>query len=143
MAKDGVGKLLRVRKKETLEFWRSYFDSAHYRRNLQARIERGKAPHMELYLAQRLYGKPTDRVQLEGANGQPLQVVQVYLPEKAPLALSDAAAAIEAEVVEVPPVAEDTLSASTNGHAAASAPIVLLPDNGTGGTNGHGPNGHG
>jgi hypothetical protein len=43
-----------------------------YKAKLFARIDKGKAPHMELFFWQHRYGKPKDTTEVTGANGQPL-----------------------------------------------------------------------
>ncbi len=51
-----------------------FMDGPGYARDLQRRISRGKAPHMESYLAQRLHGRPPDSLKLTGPNQKPLQI---------------------------------------------------------------------
>jgi hypothetical protein len=46
------------------EFWGKWLSSKDYRDNLQKRILKGKAPHMETYLAQMCWGKPKETVDL-------------------------------------------------------------------------------
>ena len=52
-----------------------FIDGAEYTSNVKARILRGKAPHMEAYLAQRLHGKPVEKVEMSGPDAKPIKVV--------------------------------------------------------------------
>ena len=65
---------------KTLEikaYAREFLASPAYVKSVEERILEGKAPHMELFLAQHAYGKPKDVVEVkaEGAG------VLLYLPE--------------------------------------------------------------
>lgn len=67
--------------KDFKEFWAKFFSDPRYKRNLMRRILTGKATHMELYVCQLLYGKPKEKIEFEGPDGQPLRGVVVYIPE--------------------------------------------------------------
>ena len=45
-------------------FWHRWFSSEAYRESAKARILNGTAPHLETYLLQRIYGKPTERIEV-------------------------------------------------------------------------------
>lgn len=130
----GPGRLRGLPAKGDIVSWaRVFFASERYRKSLEQRILRGRANHMEIYLAQMLAGKPRETLRLENPEGEAVQFVQVYLPEKAPIQVRDV---VDGEVVKPEAAAE----------AKAQAIVrVLLPENGTGsnGSNGHGPNGSG
>ena len=49
------------------EFWGEWLESEEYRRKLQERINRSKAPHMETYFAHQIWGKVPDTVNVTGA----------------------------------------------------------------------------
>ena len=52
-----------------------FIDGDEYTSNVKQRILRGRAPHMETYLAQRLHGKPIEKVELAGNDAKPIKVV--------------------------------------------------------------------
>lgn len=54
------------------EFWRAFFDSDTYRRNLMMRILKGKAEVMEKRLKEYCYGVPRVSMRLEGDTARPL-----------------------------------------------------------------------
>ena len=53
--------------REFKEFWHSFLESAEYRDSLRLRLIRGKAPHIESYLAQLVIGKPKDTLEVQGS----------------------------------------------------------------------------
>lgn len=67
---------------EVKMFWGSFFESDGYRENLKGRILRGKAPEMEKYLLQLIYGKPREAVGSYGLDDDRGPSVVVYLPQK-------------------------------------------------------------
>lgn len=67
----GAGRKRGVPNKATLafkEFWTEKLESEDYRNNLWQRITRGRAPHMEGYIAQLCIGKPTDKLEVSADN---------------------------------------------------------------------------
>jgi hypothetical protein len=46
------------------EYWHAFFGSEEWRATAKRRILNGTAPHLESYLLQRIYGKPTERIAL-------------------------------------------------------------------------------
>lgn len=64
---DGRGRprgALNIIHSELKEFWHKFFASEEYRQNAMKRIREGSAPHLESYLLNRIYGKPTEHVSL-------------------------------------------------------------------------------
>lgn len=51
---------------EFKEFWGEFFKSEDYRVSLQSRIVRGEAQQMERYIAEMVYGKPKEQIELSG-----------------------------------------------------------------------------
>lgn len=51
---------------EFKQFWAKFYESDEYRANLQRRIIQGRAGPMEQYVAQMVFGKPKDQVDLQG-----------------------------------------------------------------------------
>ena len=59
------------------------FNSAEYReRSAWPRILKGRAPHLELYFLQRLYGKPVEAVTVSGEAKKPIRVVIEVVRDK-------------------------------------------------------------
>jgi hypothetical protein len=56
-----VGALNRTTR-DLKEFWHYFFSSHEYREKAKERILNGTAPHLESYLLNRIYGKPTERI---------------------------------------------------------------------------------
>lgn len=54
--------------------YQPFVDSQEYQDNVRARILRGKAPHMESYLAQRIHGRAVDTVDDVDAQAKPIRV---------------------------------------------------------------------
>lgn len=61
--------------REFKTFWREFFESPAYRKNLTVRLLAGRAPHMERYCAELLFGKP--RLEISGPGGGSIQTEQV------------------------------------------------------------------
>lgn len=51
-----------------------WIDGQDYFDNVKKRVERGRAPHMETYFAQRLHGKAVEKVELSGNDKKPIRV---------------------------------------------------------------------
>lgn len=69
---------------EFKQFLRGIFESQEYRDKVKDRILKGKAPDLEKYMLQLLYGKPPESVQVSNPDGSPIQFAQIYLPAKYP-----------------------------------------------------------
>lgn len=64
-------------------FCQKFLTNKEYRQDLERRIRAGKAIEIEKLLYQYAYGKPPDKVELTGKDGQPLSLPQpivFYLP---------------------------------------------------------------
>jgi hypothetical protein len=48
--------------RELKECWHSFFSSPEYQESAKRRILSGSAPHLETYLFNRIYGKPTEHI---------------------------------------------------------------------------------
>jgi hypothetical protein len=59
---------------ELKEFWTEFFESAAYRENAKDRIMQGKAPQLESDLLAKVYGKPTDQLEVSGPKGTTISV---------------------------------------------------------------------
>lgn len=55
-------------------FWQKFYASKAYRVSAQERILAGKAPHLESYTLNALYGRPVERHELTGDEGGPVLV---------------------------------------------------------------------
>lgn len=67
---------------EIQAFARRMVEDPIYRDMLAKRLAIGKAPHMETLLFAHAYGKPPDKVELTGSDGEPLgPLVAVYVPD--------------------------------------------------------------
>lgn len=69
LRRGGPGRPKGVPNRATREFkafWRCWMDSADYRENVKRRILLGRAPHLESYIAQMVYGRPKDVVETQG-----------------------------------------------------------------------------
>lgn len=53
----------------------SWIDGDAYWQNVKLRVERGRAPHMETYFAQRIHGKAVEKVEMSGPGAKPIKVV--------------------------------------------------------------------
>lgn len=53
--------------REFKAFWHQFIESPEYRESLRLRLIRGKAPHMETYIAQLVIGKPKDMLEVNGS----------------------------------------------------------------------------
>jgi len=49
-----------------MEFLREVANSVEYQESAKARMLEGKAPHLEVYMLQKVNGKPTERVHVSG-----------------------------------------------------------------------------
>lgn len=49
-----------------MEFLRSTITDVEWQESARRRMLAGKAPHLELYMLQKVNGKPTERVQVHG-----------------------------------------------------------------------------
>jgi hypothetical protein len=74
--------------REIRAFARETLESPEYVASLKRRLTHGSAPHMETLLHHYAYGKPPDKVEMTGEDGQPLGVRIVfggrYKPEGEP-----------------------------------------------------------
>ena len=61
------------KKAEIQDLARDAFSDPEYREKLQARLNEGRAPHIELFYLQHLYGKPVEVTQIQGADGGPVE----------------------------------------------------------------------
>ena len=71
--KGTPNKLTARHKAEIQDVARLAFSDPEYREKLQARLNEGRAPHIELFYLQHLYGKPVDVTQIQGADGGPVE----------------------------------------------------------------------
>ncbi len=53
-----------------------------YFANVKQRVERGRAPHMESYFAQRLHGRAVEQVELSGNARKPVKIVIEVVRER-------------------------------------------------------------
>ena len=77
----GPGRPKGAQNKATREFkiWaEKFFKSADYRRSAEARILKGRAPALETYLAQLLYGKAKEQIEHSGEVGGVPAIVNVF-----------------------------------------------------------------
>jgi hypothetical protein len=64
---NGLGRpkgAINIATRELKEFWHRFFSSREYRESAKSRILSGSAPHLEGYLFNRIYGKPTETLKL-------------------------------------------------------------------------------
>jgi len=54
------------------EFAQRFIDDEDYRESLRRRVLRGLAPHMETLIWHYRFGKPPDKVEMTGEDGQPM-----------------------------------------------------------------------
>jgi len=59
-------------------FARETLEAPAYVESLNRRLLRGSAPHMETLLHQYAYGKPPDKMEITGDDGQPLAMRIVF-----------------------------------------------------------------
>jgi hypothetical protein len=71
--KGTPNKLTAENKAEIQDIARLAFSDPDYRQKLQARLNEGRAPHIELFYLQHLYGKPVDVTQIQGVDGGPVE----------------------------------------------------------------------
>ena len=67
------------KKAEIQDLARLAFSDPDYRAKLQARLNEGRAPHIELFYLQHLYGKPVEVTQIQGAEGGEL-IIRIEKP---------------------------------------------------------------
>jgi hypothetical protein len=72
--KGAIGRATR----EIRAFARETLESAPYVESLRRRLIRGTAPHMETLLHHYAYGKPPDKVEVTGEDGQPMGLRIVF-----------------------------------------------------------------
>jgi hypothetical protein len=68
-----------AKKAEIQDLARLAFSDPDYRAKLQARLNEGRAPHIELFYLQHLYGKPVEVTQIQGAEGGEL-IIRIEKP---------------------------------------------------------------
>ncbi len=57
--------------KEFKQWAENFLKSEAYRRSAEQRILRGRSPQLEVYIAQLMYGKPKDQVEMSGTVQMP------------------------------------------------------------------------
>jgi hypothetical protein len=77
--KGTPNKLTAENKAEIQDVARLAFSDPEYRAKLQARLNEGRAPHIELFYLQHLYGKPVEVTQIQGAEGGEL-IIRIEKP---------------------------------------------------------------
>jgi hypothetical protein len=99
------------------------FNSREYwERSAWPRIARGKAPHLEGYFLQRIYGKPVESVALSGEAKKPIRVTIEVVRDK-PLPAGPDTPALPGQVKRLPFRAGD-------GNLGAQTPIDVGLNNG-------------
>lgn len=64
--------------RDVREFAQKFIDDEDYRESLRRRVLRGAAPHMEVLIWHYRFGKPPDKVEMTGEDGQLLGVRIVF-----------------------------------------------------------------
>jgi hypothetical protein len=64
---------------EIQDLARLAFSDPDYREKLRARLNEGRATHIELFYLQHLYGKPVEVTQIQGTEGGPL-IIRIEKP---------------------------------------------------------------
>lgn len=76
--KGVLNKVTAEQKRDLAAVWEPWFLSTGYVANLEARILAGRAPHMETFLTQKIFGKAVELVQHGGEVQLPVRVVHEY-----------------------------------------------------------------
>ena len=81
LRRGGPGRPKGSKNKKTQEmnaFWRDVLEGEEYLLAAVARVNAGKAPHLEAYWINKINGKPVERHEVTGADGGPVTVIHEH-----------------------------------------------------------------